>query len=112
MQGLRWPAWAMLAAVTASGCQATSPPRQTVAATEPGLTLPAEPGKATAAAPPEQTLTFVDRHPLFWKPREYYESSGNNRVVKTAAAAVIGIPAGIIGELRQIVAGVPVVPKQ
>ena len=38
-------------------------------------------------------------------PRDYYESSGNNKVVKSAAAAVIGVPAGLYGEIRQIVVG-------
>jgi hypothetical protein len=49
----------------------------------------------------------VDRHPLFAKPREYYEGAGNNRLVKVTAATVVGIPAGLVGELRQIVAGRP-----
>jgi hypothetical protein len=49
--------------------------------------------------------TWVDRHPLFSKPRQYYESTGNNKVAKTAAAAVLGVPAGIYGELKQIVVG-------
>ena len=52
-------------------------------------------------------MTWVDRHPLFIKPREYYDNSGSNRVVKAAAATVIGVPAGIIGEIKQIVVGTP-----
>lgn len=51
--------------------------------------------------------TFVDRHPLLRKPRQYYDSTDSNKVVKTAAAAFIGVPSGIVGELRQIVVGVP-----
>jgi hypothetical protein len=58
-------------------------------------------------ARPASTLTWVDRHPLFSKPRDYYDNSGTNKVVKTAAAAVIGVPAGIFGELKQIVVGAP-----
>jgi hypothetical protein len=50
-------------------------------------------------------LSFIDRHPLFSKPREYYEDTDNNPIVKTAAAVVIGVPAGIVGEVKQIVAG-------
>jgi hypothetical protein len=60
---------------------------------------------------PPHEMTWVDRHPLFTKPREYYDSSGSNKVVKTAAATVIGIPAGIFGELKQIVVGTPAQPR-
>jgi hypothetical protein len=52
-------------------------------------------------------MTFVDRHPLFYKPRDYYESSGSNGVVKTVSAVVVGVPVGIYGELKQIVVGTP-----
>ena len=74
---------------------------------EPGLSNTIEPSKAVAESAPTRAVTFIDRHPLFWKPRDYYEGSGSNPVVKTATATVIGIPAGIVGELRQIVSGVP-----
>jgi hypothetical protein len=50
-------------------------------------------------------LSFIDRHPLLSKPREYYEDTDYNPIVKTAAAVVIGVPAGIVGEVRQMVAG-------
>lgn len=61
-----------------------------------------------AVAPPaEQTVSFVDRHPLFYKPREYYETGGTNKLRRTAAATFLGVPAGIYGELRQIVRGRP-----
>jgi hypothetical protein len=50
-------------------------------------------------------LTFVDRHPLFSKPREFYETSNGSKVAKTAAATFVGIPAGFVGEMRQILAG-------
>ncbi|GAC1327240.1 MAG: hypothetical protein NVSMB14_18130 [Isosphaeraceae bacterium] len=52
-------------------------------------------------------MSFVDRHPLFYKPREYYDTSGTNTLRRTAAATFLGIPAGIYGELRQIVRGRP-----
>jgi hypothetical protein len=95
---------------SAPGCQSGAPRR--VASAEPGLSPPAEPGATVVEAHPPSapTVTWVDRHPLFSKPRDYYESSGNNKVVKTAAATVIGIPAGIVGELRQIVVGAPTAP--
>lgn len=60
-----------------------------------------------AAEPPGRTVGYVDRHPLLSKPREYWESSGDNRVVKAAAATFIGVPAGVVGELRQIIVGAP-----
>jgi hypothetical protein len=93
--------------VPIAGCQSASPRK--IASTEPGLSGAVEPGTSTVEAParPASTITWVDRHPLFSKPRDYYDSSGSNKVVKTAAAAVIGIPAGIYGELRQIVVGAP-----
>ena len=67
-------------------------------------------GGAAVAVTPSNTVTWVDRHPLFSKPRDYYETSGDNKVVKAAAATVIGIPAGIFGELRQIVVGASTPP--
>src|SRR4051794_39586514 len=98
-------ALALLAVVGTSGCQ-WAPSRRAVAAAEPGLDPPARTGAAADGAP-ERAVTFVDRHPLFGKPREYYENSGSNKVVKTAAAAVVGVPVGIFGELKQIVVGAP-----
>jgi hypothetical protein len=97
---------AAVVAASAPGCQ-TSPLRQ--ARAEPSLTSPVEPGSTVVEAPPQTApkWSFVDRHPLFSKPRDLYESSGNNYIVKTAAATVIGIPAGLFGEIKQIVVGTP-----
>ena len=93
-------------AVGVAGCKSAAQ-RRVATAPEPGLSGPVEPGTAVAEAPlrPAPAVSFVDRHPLLSKPRDYYDSSGNNKVVKTAAATVIGIPAGIFGELKQIVVG-------
>jgi len=102
---VRWLALAVSTAGLAAGCH-SGPSSRTLASTEPSLTTP-ESGTTVAAAPPARTVTWVDRHPLFSKPRDYYESSGNNTIVKTAAATVVGIPAGIFGELKQIVVGAP-----
>jgi hypothetical protein len=110
MRKLSWPTLAILATAIATGCQSgTVGSKRSVAAREPGLSSAVEPGKVVLDPPATatRTVTFVDRHPLFWKPRDYYENSGSNPVVKTAAATVIGIPAGIFGELRQIVVGAP-----
>src|SRR5271167_2319900 len=106
MIGNRWPMFLFLAAVGLTGCQ-TGPSRSTLASAEPALSPPVEGGTTVVQAPAPRSVTFVERHPLFYKPRDYYESSGSNAVVKTAAAVVVGVPAGIVGELRQIVVGTP-----
>ncbi len=105
-----WIGTAVLFLMLASGCQ-NSPSPRTVASAEPSLSPAPEGGAAVVATPTPRNLTFVDRHPLLYKPREYYETSGDNKLVKTAAATVIGIPAGIFGELRQIVVGAPTEPR-
>jgi hypothetical protein len=97
-----------------TGCQSgASPQRRIAAKPEPGLTSVDDPGAgslvAKATPPPQET--FVDRHPLFSKPRDYYESSGNNTLVKVAGATIVGVPVGIFGELRQIVVGSPPAPR-
>jgi hypothetical protein len=108
MRGFQWTAVALAATLAASGCSST-PSRRTLASTEPGLsTAPGDSGVVVAdRAKPVAGDTWVDRHPLFSKPRQYYESTGNNKVTKTAAAAVLGVPAGIYGEIKQIVVGTP-----
>lgn len=109
LAGMRWLALAALFAAMASGCH-SGPPSRPVASAEPGLTTP-ESGTAVAAVPPPRTLSWVDRHPLLYKPRDYYESSGNNTIVKATAATLVGIPVGVFGELRQIVVGAPTQPR-
>jgi hypothetical protein len=52
-------------------------------------------------------VTYVDRHPLLSKPREYWDSSGDNKIVKAGAATFIGVPVGLYGEIKQIVVGTP-----
>ncbi|MDX2036818.1 MAG: hypothetical protein SFX72_09210 [Isosphaeraceae bacterium] len=90
------------------GCQGGMPPRRSMVASEPGLEIEGESSAALAAGGGSGFQTnVVDRHPLFSKPREYYENSGDNKIVKTAAATVIGIPAGVVGEIRQIFVGQP-----
>src|ERR1700674_3370805 len=109
MRGSRWPQFLLLAALAATGCQ-SGPTKQTLASAEPALSPPVEGGTTVVQAPVEKSVTFVERHPLLSKPRDYYESSGSNTVVKTAAAVVVGVPVGIVGELRQIVVGAPPAP--
>jgi hypothetical protein len=64
----------------------------------------------TISPAPIKTVSFADRHPLFSKPRQYWETSGDNKVVKAAAATFIGVPAGFVGEVKQIFVGTPPQP--
>lgn len=106
-------ALAALGLAPVAGCKSTAT-RKVATTAEPGLSGPIESGAAVVEAPARPapaTVGFVDRHPLLSKPRDYYDNSGKNKVVKAAAATVIGIPAGIFGELKQIVVGAPQPPK-
>jgi hypothetical protein len=109
MRGLHWMVPALVAALVGSGCSG-GPSKRTLASSEPGLsTVPGDTDVAIVdrAKPVPSSTAFVDRHPLFSKPRDYYEKTDTNKVGKTAAATVIGVPAGIYGELKQIVVGAP-----
>ena len=98
---MRWVLFMALAVASTTGCHrkefirdkrtVIDPP---LASADPALTAPGE-------------VTFVDRHPMFRKPVEYYESSGPSPIRKMAAATIIGVPAGILGEMRQVVVGCP-----
>jgi hypothetical protein len=94
-------------AVLASGCTG-GPSKRTLASSEPAL-ISGDPDVAIVdrAKPAPTTVSAVDRHPLLSKPKQYYDDTNSNKVAKTAAAAFIGVPAGIYGELKQIVVGVP-----
>jgi hypothetical protein len=103
----RWMLLGLFAALAATGCQGMPSRRAALASSEPSLNTPEEPGTANAHTTPSRTVTWVDHHPLFSKPREYYDGAGTNKAVKVAAATVVGIPVGIVGELKQIVVGRP-----
>ncbi len=105
MRGRFAAVMAGLVIVTISGCAGGGPRRKVVVA-KPGVAVPGE-EDTVVVGPPKRGVTFVDRHPLLSKPRDYYESAGENRFVKTMAAGVVGVPAGIVGELKQIVVGRP-----
>ena len=117
MRGQRWFAIGVLAILYAisSGCQSAGP-RKPVVTTEPGLAGPVD-GDGTVAAdgtrqlPPPKTVSWVERHPLFSKPRDYWETSGDNKIVKAAAATFVGVPAGMYGEVKQIIVGTPTEPR-
>jgi hypothetical protein len=94
------------------GCQSAGP-RKPVVTTEPGLAGTVDSDGTTVAADgtrqvaPARTVTWVDRHPLFSKPRDYWDTSGDNKIVKAAAATFVGVPVGMYGEVKQIIVGVP-----
>ena len=118
MRGQRLLAIGVLLTVygLSSGCQ-TSGPRKPVVTTEPGLASSVDKdgtvvvNDGTSQAAPARTVTWVDRHPLFSKPRDYWDTSGDNKVVKAAAATFVGVPVGMFGEVKQIVTGVPQEPR-
>ena len=98
-----------LALLGAVGCQSGMPPKRTIASREPSLAASGEPQPSYVAEKPvaNSSMAFVDRHPLLYKPKEMYDKSGNNTIVKVAGATLVGIPVGIYGELKQIVIGRP-----
>ncbi len=89
------------------GCASSRSSYRPIAAAEPSLDGVAGNPAVVADVPAARPITFADRHPLFSKPREYYERVGDNKLARTAAATFIGVPAGIVGEMRQIVIGNP-----
>ena len=91
--------------LAASGCHGAG--RRGGLAGEPALSGLDADDRAYLGAPAERQVTVVDRHPLLYKPREYWDNSGDNRIVKAAAATLIGVPAGVAGEVRQIFVGAP-----
>jgi hypothetical protein len=108
MCGHRWLAAFVvgMVAATSVGCQGTGSKR-TAATPEPSLSGALDPGGTLAETRPAKTITYVDRHPLLSKPREYWDSSGDNKIVKAAAATLVGVPVGLYGEVKQIVVGAP-----
>jgi hypothetical protein len=104
-----------LALSLATGCQSAGVKRPaTVVSPSPtvteGATADSAVAEKTISPMPVRTVGFADRHPLFSKPRQYWETSGDNKVVKAAAATFIGVPAGFVGEVKQIFVGAPPQP--
>jgi hypothetical protein len=62
-------------------------------------------GTTVVVAPPPSSDGWAERHPLVMKPKQYYDNTQGNKFVKGAAATVIGVPAGLLGEMKQIVVG-------
>jgi hypothetical protein len=98
-------------AAGASGCQSSGTGARRITSTEPGLNARGE--TIVEGTPPAGTaVTWVDRHPLFSKPRQYYDNSASsNKVARVVSATVIGVPVGLFGELKQIVVGTPNQPR-
>jgi hypothetical protein len=112
MRGYHWFAIALLAVVygVSSGCKSPGGP-STVVTPEPSLSGAIDSDGSRVTTAPSKNVTFVDRHPLFSKPRDYWDTSGNNKVVKAAAATFVGVPAGLYGEVKQIIVGTPAAVK-
>jgi hypothetical protein len=113
MRGQRWIASGLVVILCGIGTGCQSPgPRRTVVTPEPSLSGAVD-GEGTVTADgtrqvaPAKTVGWVDRHPLFSKPRDYWDTSGDNKVVKAAAATLVGVPVGIYGEVKQIIVGAP-----
>jgi hypothetical protein len=113
MRGHRWLAVIFLSALTTSfaGCSGTGS-RRSAKAPEPGLSGALDSGTTIVADPaPAKSVTYVDRHPLFSKPRDYWDGAGDNKFKKAAAATFVGVPVGLYGEMKQIVVGAPAETK-
>ena len=93
--------------ITGSTVTSSGEPAFSSNVVEPGSGVTIVEPAAPALVTPPQPMSWIDRHPLLRKPRHYYESTNSNKFVKTAAATVVGVPAGIVGELKQIVVGKP-----
>jgi hypothetical protein len=95
-------------ALLLSGCHGGN---RRIAHNEPGLDPSVGGGTAIAGAadptaPASSSPAWVDRHPLFSRPRDIYASTpSQNKLVKGAAATVVGVPVGLFGEMKQIVVG-------
>ena len=102
----------VLAVGVVSGCQSAGPKRTaTVISPAPVVGDAGNPDGAVAEKTidmaPAKTVSFTDRHPLFTRPKQYWDTSGDNKIVKAAAATFIGVPAGFVGEVKQIFVGAP-----
>ena len=103
---VRWVMLAVLLAAPAAGCHRREYVRRRPLAADPPL-ISAEPALTDPALVDPRRPAFVERHPVFRKPVEYSERGGPSPIRKAAAATFVGIPAGILGEMRQIVVGSP-----
>src|SRR3954454_8303972 len=90
----RWLAIVVLCtlASTFAGCRSSGSHRS-ASAPEPGLSGALDSGAPIVSEPaPAKSVTYVDRPPMFSKPRDYWESAGDNKLKKAAAATFVGVP--------------------
>lgn len=73
----------------------------------PDACVAGEGGEVMIDGMPGRPVTFVDRHPLLYKPRDVYHNTNHHGVVKAAAATVVGVPAGVVCEVGQVFKGCP-----
>lgn len=103
-----WLAIAVMA-LGLTGCAQSR--NRTAMKPEPPLLTGVDGEALVVEAPAVRPVTAADRHPLLRRPREYYDQTNGNKFSKTAAAAVIGVPSGIVAEMKQIVTGQPAVNR-
>ena len=105
----RFMAWLLAVRVPARASRSSRPsPAWPVRSTATATVVAAD---GTRQVAPARTVTWVDRHPLFSKPRDYWDTSGDNKIVKAAAATFVGVPVGMYGEVKQIIVGAPQEPR-
>jgi hypothetical protein len=96
------------------GCKSQYSVQRPVATTEPPLIVSGSDEPSVAASSPSVSVsppvTVVKRRPIVEQPQYYYESTNGNKLAKTAAATFIGVPAGVVGEVRQLFMGPPPPP--
>ncbi|MFO0909543.1 MAG: hypothetical protein U0794_14510 [Isosphaeraceae bacterium] len=113
MNGLRRSRSALLLGIvlvaTTTGCRsagrrsASAEPGMTTAS--PSLGAPTDSNGTVVATAPPSNPAWYDHHPLFSRPKHYYDTTQSNKIVKAGVATVVGVPSGIIGEIKQIVTG-------
>jgi hypothetical protein len=95
----------LLSALLLAGCQGG--PGRKMASAEPPLVTSPDASSTLVQADPSRSVTVVDRHPLLSAPRDFWNNTNNNKAIKAASATLVGVPVGLVGEVKQIVVGVP-----
>ncbi|MBI1322329.1 hypothetical protein GC170_03950 [bacterium] len=93
--------------VAVSGCARHRNKSVMVSNSQPVIAGASSVDQAYSVDKPVVGTRFVDRHPMFYKPGEYYTTTDGNAIVRGAKATFVGIPAGVFGEVKQAFRGVP-----
>jgi hypothetical protein len=101
-------AGALALAFVCGGC-ALHKKQRSIAASDPVI-IEGAAGVPVGGAPGVRKATFVDRHPLLARPRDVYHNTCHGPIIKTTAATFVGVPAGVVHEVKQIVCGIPPAP--